>query len=223
MEDVREEIRVLVVCEHALLRAGLGALIASQPGLRALNDAAGASPTRVLDEAVRLSPDIILADSFCTPPESMREWIANLPNARVIALCASDQHADLLMYLRTGVGGVLTYRASAEELTAAIRSVHQGAVVLQPELVQEVVAQAVQRQNEIPREVLTPREREVLELLVQGLSNKRIAQQLFISVRTVEGRLNSLYAKLGVHSRAEAILVAEHQGWLRRATEGEGR
>ncbi len=207
----REEIRVLVVCEHALIRAGMTALLAGQPGLRVTETG----------DSTSLAPDIILADSFCTPPESIRAWIAKLPNARVIALCTSEQHADLLTYLRAGVGGVLTYRARAEELIAAIRSVHQGAVVLEPELAQEVIAQAAQRQNETPLEALTPREREVLELLMQGLSNKRIGQKLLISVRTVEGRLNSVYAKLGVHSRAEAIIVAEHQSLLRSATDGE--
>ncbi len=219
MDNHRDEIRVLVICEHPLIQAGLCALIANEPGLRLVNELKP-PPERAPDGAARLWPDILVADTLCTTPESISQWIAGLPNARVIVICPSHQHADLLTYLRVGVAGVLTYRATVDELMAAIRSVHEGAVVLQPELAQEVVAQAEQRQNAVPHEPLTEREREVLELLVQGLSNKQIAQKLYLSVRTVEGRLHSIYAKMGVHSRAEAVVVAQHQGWLGRERGG---
>jgi len=149
------------------------------------------------------------------------DWLpslaASLPQTRALVIADKLNEATLLAWLEQGALGCIERNASLPELLNAIRQVAAGeaslpqAIALQ--LVTRLARQAPPGKSNFP-EPLTDREREALALLAQGLSNKEIAQRLYISVRTVEGHLASVYDKLGVHSRTEAALYAVRQGWV---------
>jgi DNA-binding CsgD family transcriptional regulator len=118
--------------------------------------------------------------------------------------------------LDAGLSGCLSLEASPDELATAIRQVARGDVVLAPELTRALVSRLAGERTQFSRHglSLSPREKEVLQLVTQGLSNKEIGQRLFLSLRTVENHLAATYTKLGVRSRTEAAVLAIQQGWV---------
>ena len=190
---MKTAIRVLVISPRALVRAGLGAVLRAQPQMKVVGQVDDAPAAADLDF------DIALLDE-CEKP---------LPLPFKFLALISDPN-DARFWLDAGAAGVVLETASVEELLSAIRQVVRGETFLPPSIATEVIASlaalGVSREESI--EPLTDREREVLGLLAQGLSNKDIAQKLYLSVRTVEGHLANVYGKLQVRSRMEAALWA---------------
>ena len=185
---MRTAIRVLVVSPRILIRAGLGAVLRGQPQIQVVGEVDDAPA------AADLHFDVALSDVKKPLPFKFLALISD----------PSDAHS----WLDAGAAGIVLETSSVEELLSAIRQVARGETFLPPLIAKEFVSSLAARRlpREQPIEPLTEREREVLGLLAHGLSNKDIAQKLYLSVRTVEGHLANIYGKLQVKSRTEAAL-----------------
>ena len=187
-------IRVLLIGSRTLLRAGLDALLRGQPQIQVVG--------QVDDEhgAADLHFDIALWDVSNHKPQSTP--------FRFLALLRDSDGARA--WLDAGALGCILETASVEELLSAIRQVARGEMYLPPPIAKQMATSLAARSapRPPPIEPLTGREREVLRLLAEGMSNKDIAQKLYLSVRTVEGHLANIYGKLQAKSRTEAALWA---------------
>lgn len=188
-------IRVLVISPRALIRAGLVAILRGQPRIQIVGDADAPN------SAAESHSDVALWDVNAAEPQAAP--------VKFLALLSEPRRAP--GWLQMGAAGCVLDTASVEELLSGIRQVARGETFLSPMIMRDLTSLTAGRQHaEDPVDPLTEREREVLQLLSQGLSNKDIAQKLYLSVRTVEGHLASIYGKLHLRSRTEAALWSIH-------------
>ncbi|MFQ5611861.1 MAG: LuxR C-terminal-related transcriptional regulator [Anaerolineae bacterium] len=209
MNDDALSLHVCVLGGPILWRLGLQALLTDRPSLSQVSQAP--DPTQVPEPPDVFLLDGRLAENFLDPV------LTAFPQTPLLIIADDLPEATLLAWLDRGVLGCIERDASPPDLLNAIRQVAAGEVSLPQalalRLVTRIARQTSAGKNILP-EPLSNREREVLTLLAQGLSNKEIAQRLYLSVRTVEGHLVNVYGKLGVHSRTEAALYAVRQGWV---------
>jgi DNA-binding NarL/FixJ family response regulator len=204
---IDRQIRVLIVDDHELVREGTRQLLERDSGIDVV--ATLGSGEEALEAIGRLAPDVALVD-VNLPAMNGLELAALVvvahPDVRILILSAYDEHAYIAEALEIGVAGYLLKTASAKELVDAVRAVSEGVFVLD----RQVSKQLVRRHETTPHTVgmLTPRETAVLELLAQGRTNKQIAQELELGIRTIEGYVSNVLAKLGVSSRTEAATHA---------------
>ena len=200
-------VRVLIVDDHELVREGTRQLLQQDEFIDVV--ATYGSAEEVLEHVGDVRPDVALVD-VNLPAMSGLELASRLekefPEIRVLILSAYDEHAYIAEALDIGVAGYLLKTASAKELTDAVRAVSEGVFVLD----RQVSKQLVRRHETTPHTVgmLTPRETAVLELLTQGRTNKQMAAELDLGIRTVEGYVSNVLSKLGVSSRTEAATHA---------------
>ena len=206
----RKPVRVMIVDDHALVREGSVQLLEQQEDLRVVGEAGTAEDALQLLEHLR--PDVAIVDinlPGMSGLELARTVTARGLPVRVLIVSAYDDYAYVTEALEAGVGGYLLKTASGQELVDALRAVADGVVVLD----REVSARLSRRWRNEPDEertpgVLTPRESEVLALLSQGKSNKEIALELSLGLRTIEGYVSNVLVKLGAASRTEAVAFA---------------
>jgi DNA-binding NarL/FixJ family response regulator len=213
-------IRVLVVDDHAVVREGLRTFLGLQDDLAVVGEAADGEAA--LAQAQALQPDVVLMDLVMPRMdgiEAMRRLRAGGSTARVIVLTSFTDEATVLPAIRAGAAGYVLKTAAPAELARAIRLAHAGEALLDPAVAARVVAAMVDGGPDAARTSpraaaaeLTPREREVLALLAQGLANKRIARELGITETTVKAHVGHLLAKLGVADRTQAALYAVRAG-----------
>jgi len=208
-------IRVLLADDHAVLRAGLRALIRAQPDLDVVGEAGDGDSA--LQKAIDTAPDVVVMDLTMPGGGGVRaiERIRHqCPAVRVLVLTMHDAPAYLRSALAAGASGYVVKSAADSELLAAIRAVHRGRVVLDPSLAAAVVYSSLPRRavGGSPAGPLSPREREVLDLIAQGYTNQQMADQLGLSVKTVETYRSRLVEKLGLRSRAELVRYALDSG-----------
>ncbi len=215
-------VSVLIADDQAMVRQGFGALLAAQPDLQVVGDAAdGAAAVR---EVVRLRPDVVLMD-VRMPQLNGLEAVAEIvgrrlePAPRVLMLTTFDIDDYVYEALRLGASGFLLKDAPAEELIRAVRLVAAGEALLAPSVTRRLIEEVTRRRSQVrptaELATLTPREREVLELVAAGLSNGEIGQRLFVAEQTVKTHVGKVLAKLGLRDRAQAVVYAYEAGVVR--------
>lgn len=215
-----EKIRVLLAEDHVVVREGTRELIEREPDMEVVAEAGDG------EEAVELSkrsrPDVVIMD-IAMPKvngiEATKLIKQELPTTAVLILTAYDNEQYIFALLEAGAAGYLLKNVRRSELISAIRAVQRGESVLHPQIARKVVERFRDTRGPVAieepgREVLSERELEVLRLAGKGKSNKDIANDLSLSIRTVQAHLGNIFNKLGVGSRTEAVLLALKKGWL---------
>jgi NarL family two-component system response regulator LiaR len=205
-----ESIRVLSVDDHELLRRGIRFSLLSFDDLELVGGAANGEEALV--KCAEKSPDVVLMDIFLTGDAdgiaAIKEIRERFPQVHVIALSSFFDRNLVQNAMRAGAIGYLVKGVSGEELAEAIRAAHAGRPVLGTEAVNALVQPA--ESESWPGHDLTSREREVLALLVEGLSNAEIAAQLHVTVATAKYHVSNILSKLGASNRTEAAALARH-------------
>ena len=202
-------IRILVAEDHTVVRDGIVAILKQEPDMQIVGDTSDGQ--QAIELWQRHRPDICLMDlrmPIVNGVSAIERIRAIEPTANIIVLTTYDGDEDIYRAMRAGAKSYLLKDVRREELFQCIRSVHAGRSYLLP----SVAAKLAER---LASEDLTPREREVLQLLAQGRSNKLSGAELSISEVTVKSHVQALFRKLNVLSRTEAIAVAERKGLLR--------
>ena len=215
-------IRVLLADDHEMVRKGLRSILDAEADLEVIGEAKDGR--EALKEAKRLLPDIVVMD--ITMPglnglDATRQLKKQFPQMPIVVLSMHTEKEYVLEVLRAGASGYVVKQAAPAELTSAIRAAQRGEAFLSPavskKLVGEYVRQAEAAEDREPHDGLTAREREVLQLIAEGHSNKEIAKLLFISVKTVETHRAHLMAKLDRHNVTDLTEYAIGKGMV-----GEG-
>lgn len=208
-----DRIRVLIADDHAVLREGLRSFLELQDGIEIVGDAADGAEAVELAEQLR--PAVVLMDLVMPKldgVEAMRELKERVPDARVIILTSYIDDDRLLPAIRAGAAGYLLKNAEPQELARAIRAADAGEALIDPSVAARLVERLAEDDGRDDYESLTAREREVLELIGRGFSNKRIALELNIAEKTVKTHVSNVLGKLGVADRTQAALYASRLG-----------
>ncbi|HEY6099439.1 MAG TPA: response regulator transcription factor [Anaeromyxobacter sp.] len=211
-------IRVLIVDDHAILREGVRALLQLHPDLEVVGEASNG--TEAIEAAARLDPDVVLMD-IAMPGlggiEAALEMRKQGRRARILILSQYEDREYVRRLLKAGVAGYVLKKSAGAELANAIRAVHKGGLVLDPEVARTAMEESgpAAPGADDPYEALTDREKQVLKLVADGRSNKEVAEVLGISVKTAMSHREHVMEKLGVHNRTELVRFAIKKGVIR--------
>ena len=202
-----------------MVREGTRRLLESQEDFEVVGEASDG--VEAVELAKKCKPEIIIMDVSMprlNGIEATRQIKALYPNMAILVLTGYDNDEYVFALLEAGAAGYLLKESSGEELIDAIRQVMTGEPVLHPKIMKKVLNRLRSPSEDLPvqslGEVLSDREKEVLRLAAKGMSNMEIADSLTLSVRTVQTHLRSIFNKLGVGSRSEAIVYGLKKGWL---------
>lgn len=211
-------IRVLIADDHAIVRTGLRALIRSESAtMELVGEATGGYEAIELVEKTR--PDALVLDLSMPDLDGIavtKKIKPQFPNLRILILTLHEDEALLRAALKAGAAGYILKRAAEAELISAIHVILRGDLYVDPSMLRALLSEAVVPTAMQPKstEALTPRETEVLKLIVQGFTNRQIGEELSISVRTAESHRANLSDKLGLHSRVELVRYAREHGLI---------
>jgi DNA-binding NarL/FixJ family response regulator len=212
------KIRILLADDHVILRQGTRQLLEHESDMNVVGEASdGAEAVELVN---KLKPDVVIIDVAMPGMngiEATKKIKETLPGTRILVLTGYDYDEYIFSLLEIGAAGYLLKDVSGDELVGAIRAVYQGEPVLHPTVMRKLMDRCKTvnpRQAESPSDVLSEREMEVLKLAVSGKSNKDIAESLNISLRTVQAHMRSIFNKIGVGSRSEAIVCGLKKGWF---------
>lgn len=207
------KIKILLADDHTLFRQGIKTLLAAEPDMEVVGEAADAAAAA--DKATELKPDIVLLDIGMPGPSSFevaRQIRRNRPDTKVIFLTMYDDEDYLHECMDVGANGYILKDSPATQLASALRDVFRGGSYLSPKMLSQLVHDfrtRVKSSDHLPRFAsLTPREKEVLKMLAEGNSVKEVATQLDLSVKTVEAHKFNLMRKLGIHNKAQLVQYA---------------
>lgn len=208
-------IRILIVDDHGVMRAGLRLLLADEPDLQVVGEAPNGE--EALRLALELQPDLILLDIGMPGLDGIevtRRLRKLLPRLQVLILTVYEDEALLVEAIKAGASGYVIKRAVEGDLISAIRAVSNGDMYIHPAITRLLVKNISPPAEPTTGAVasLTPREREVMDYIIRGFTNRQISEALYISIRTVEGHRASLFGKLGLKNRVELVEFAEKYG-----------
>lgn len=204
---MKNPIRIFLADDHPALRSGLASIIDAQPGFKVVGQA-GTGRETVL---AKVEADVYVVDLRMPDGDGIEVIQALLkrdPETKVVVLTTYDNEEDVFRALEAGARGYLLKDTTTEELVEALRRVHGGERHLPPAIASRLADRLV-------RPSLTPRELDVLRLVAKGRSNKELAAAMFVSEETIKTHMKSLFQKLGVHDRAQAVSVSLQRGIIR--------
>jgi DNA-binding NarL/FixJ family response regulator len=214
-------IRVIVADDHALFRRGLEMVLESEPDIDVVAEAGDGA--EAIDLAVKHMPDLVLMDVRMPAQggiEATKAIKDAVPHTKILMLTISDEEEDLYDAIKAGASGYLLKEISIEEVADAIRKVHAGQSLISPSMASKLLnefaamAKKDEEKQQMPAPRLTDREMEVLTLVAQGMNNRDIAKELFISENTVKNHVRNILEKLHLHSRMEAVVYAVREKLL---------
>ena len=205
-------IRVLLADDHTILRDGIRALLVDQADIEVIGEAEdGLSTVKMVG---KLKPDVVIMDiamPLLNGLEATRQIQRDYPQVKVLILTMHENEEYIRQVLAAGALGYVLKDAAAHDLLGAIRAVHRGEAVLSPAITRLVIEDYLRWGEIRPADTsngLTPREREILQLIAEGYTNKEIAEILSLSVKTIQSHRSNLMSKLDLHDRGELIKYA---------------
>jgi two-component system response regulator NreC len=212
-----KKVRLLVADDHKIFRQGIKKLLEEEPDLQVVGESADGRET--VKKATELKPDIILMDiamANLNGLEATKQIKKVLPETKIIMLTMHKNEEYVLQSFQAGASGYILKEGAVEELVSAIRSIHQDKSFLSPTVSKTLVDAYLRKmetgKTETPFDLLTDREREVLQLIAEGFTNREVAKQLFISVKTVEAHRAHIMQKLNIHDIAKLVKYAIQKG-----------
>jgi DNA-binding NarL/FixJ family response regulator len=207
-----QKIRVLLVDDHTLFREGIRSLLESQPDIKIISEAEDGH--KGVEMAIEMEPDVVLLDiamPLLNGLDAAKKIKRKNPEIQILILTMHENEDYIRNALAFGASGYILKDTKADELIKAVRSIHSGEVVLSPAITNMIVINYLRwgnSQNKDNTRILSPREREVLQLIAEGYTNKQIAEILCISIKTVQAHRSNLMSKLDLHDKGELIKYA---------------
>ena len=218
-----DRIKVLVVDDHALFRRGIISVLANEDSLEVVGEATDGM--EAIKKAKEDNPDVILMDlnmPRCTGLEAVQALQTEMPQINVLVLTVSDKEADLFAAMKFGARGYILKNTQPEELVHAILHIAQGGVIVSPLMATKLLGEFREFEPGVEKAAVqevdsssSPREKEVLQQLAQGATNKQIADSLFISENTVKTHLRNIMEKLHLANRSQAAAYAVKKGLVK--------
>lgn len=216
---MKPKTRILIADDHPLLREALCQVFSNQKDMEIVGQAGNGE--EAIDLASQLKPDILVMDIMMPKLdglEASRQIKKITPNTAILILTAYDDDNYVLGLLEAGATGYLMKSAKGQDLVEAVRAVRAGESVLHPKIIEKLLKQAMVKpvgtaEHKI-KDLLSDREMEMLKLLATGMSNKKIAEKLCLSLRTVKAHMSNIFTKMNVASRGEALVEALRKGLL---------
>lgn len=213
------KIRVLLADDHAIVREGVKMILIKEPDIEVVGEASDGQ--EALDLVDRLKPGVVVMDISMPGMggiEATQHVRERHPGVNVLALTMHEDESYVFKLLRAGASGYVLKRAAAQDLVQAVRAAAKGEAFLYPSVARKVVEDYLKRvetgEDRERYDGLTEREKEILTVIAQGLSNQQIAQKLYISIKTVQTHRAHILEKLGLHDRTELVRYAIRKGLI---------
>jgi NarL family two-component system response regulator LiaR len=209
---MKTNVRILIADDHRLLREGIRALLKDEPDIVVVGEAEDGRTAVQLTHNLR--PNVVLMDigmPLLNGLEATRQIKREHPEINVLVITVHDNEEYFRQVLEAGASGYILKRAAASELVAAIRAVNNGEAVLAPSITRMLLEDYLRRENsrtQLDSDILSPREREILQLIAEGKTSREIADTLNISIKTVQSHRTNLMQKLDLHDRGDLIKYA---------------
>ncbi|MGX7203937.1 response regulator transcription factor [Enterococcus pingfangensis] len=209
-------IRVLLVDDHEMVRLGVSSYLSIQTDVEVVGEAENGEEG--YEKAMELLPDVILMDlvmEVMDGIESTKKILKDWPEAKILIVTSFIDDEKVYPAIEAGASGYLLKTSTAHEIANAIRKTYEGERVLEPEVTTKMMEQLSNRNRHVLHEELTNREQEILLLIAQGMSNQEIADELFITLKTVKTHVSNILAKLEVEDRTQAAIYAFKHGLIK--------
>ncbi|PTY05745.1 DNA-binding response regulator [Opitutaceae bacterium EW11] len=215
--DTSGTVRIFLADDHTLVRQGLMRLLQEEPGFEVVGEASDGR--EVVESVQTVRPDVVVVDISMPGQNGIRvaqQLRQTVPTAAILGLTVHEEKGYLREFFEAGAAGYLLKRSAAEDLVRAVRTVAAGGFYVDPHLPAKLISAFVHGREDVPGSYsdLSERETEVLRLIALGHSNKEVAAQLDVSVKTVETYKARAMEKLQLRSRVDIIAVAAERGWL---------
>jgi len=218
-----DAIRVLLVDDHSLFRRGIASVLENHEGIKIIGEAINGY--EAIEKTRELSPQVILMDLMMpglSGLEAIQAIHVESPNINILALTVSENRADLLSAMKFGAKGYVLKNAEPEELVQAVLVISRGGVIISPQMAEGLLGEfrvpaagGASESSEATETNLSPREKEILQLLATGASNKQIADNLSISENTVKTHMQNIMEKLQLQNRSQAAAYAIKKGLIK--------